>query len=92
MRGLDFCTRLRSSDGLRTPADGPGVHLAADLPHAGPAADLAELDEVGTTGQIYHHLRRLTGAGWLHTTARGHHEVPPGRVVPLLVVLSAARP
>ncbi|MEU3895863.1 helix-turn-helix domain-containing protein [Streptomyces sp. NPDC045251] len=55
------------------------------------AAELAELAEVGTTGQIYHHLRQLTGAGWLHTTGRGRHEVPPGRVVPLLVALSAAR-
>ncbi|MGW6296376.1 ArsR/SmtB family transcription factor [Streptomyces sp. NPDC055058] len=56
------------------------------------AAELAELDGVGTTGQIYHHLRQLTAAGWLHTTGRGRHEVPPGRVVPLLVALSAARP
>ncbi|CAM5226822.1 ArsR/SmtB family transcription factor [Streptomyces hirsutus] len=56
------------------------------------AAELAELDGVGTTGQIYHHLRQLTGAGWLHTTGRGRHEVPAGRVVPLLVLLSAARP
>ncbi|MEU9353434.1 winged helix-turn-helix domain-containing protein [Streptomyces griseoloalbus] len=56
------------------------------------AAELAELEEIGTTGQIYHHLRQLTGAGWLQTTGRGRHEVPPGRVVPLLVVLSAARP
>ncbi|GAA2650979.1 ArsR/SmtB family transcription factor [Streptomyces vastus] len=56
------------------------------------AAELAELDEVGTTGQIYHHLRQLTGAGWLHTTGRGRYEVPPGRVVPLLVALSTARP
>ncbi|MBC9730367.1 helix-turn-helix transcriptional regulator [Streptomyces sp. TRM68367] len=55
-------------------------------------AELAELDEVGTTGQIYHHLRQLTGAGWLHTTGRGRYEVPPGRVVPLLVALSTARP
>jgi hypothetical protein len=31
-------------------------------------------------------------AGWLHTTGRGRYEVPPGRVVPLLVALSAARP
>ncbi|WAX79229.1 ArsR/SmtB family transcription factor [Streptomyces sp. KMM 9044] len=54
------------------------------------AAELAELDGVGTTGQIYHHLSRLTGAGWLHTTGRGRHEVPAGRVVPLLVLLSAA--
>jgi DNA-binding transcriptional ArsR family regulator len=56
------------------------------------AAELAELEEVGTTGQIYHHLRQLTGTGWLHTTGRGRYEVPPGRVVPLLVALSAARP
>lgn len=56
------------------------------------AAELATLDDIGTTGQIYHHLRQLTGAGWLHTTGRGRHEVPAGRVVPLLVVLSAARP
>ncbi|MGK5695142.1 ArsR/SmtB family transcription factor [Streptomyces sp. URMC 128] len=56
------------------------------------AAELTELDEVGTTGQIYHHLRQLTGAGWLHTTGRGRYEVPPGRVVPLLVAVATARP
>ncbi|MDT0494702.1 ArsR/SmtB family transcription factor [Streptomyces sp. NPDC012600] len=56
------------------------------------AAELAALDAVGTTGQIYHHLRRLTGAGWLHTTGRGRYEVPAARVVPLLVVLAAATP
>jgi hypothetical protein len=47
-------------------------------------------NEVGTTGQIYHHLRQLTGAGWLHTTGRGRYEVPPGRVVPLLVAVAVA--
>ncbi|MFI7137675.1 ArsR/SmtB family transcription factor [Streptomyces massasporeus] len=56
------------------------------------AAELAELDEVGTTGQIYHHLRQLTATGWLHTTGRGRHEVPPGRVVPLLTALATTRP
>ncbi|MCT9140742.1 ArsR/SmtB family transcription factor [Streptomyces violarus] len=56
------------------------------------AAELAELDEVGTTGQIYHHLRQLTGTGWLHTTGRGRYEVPPSRVVPLLVAVATARP
>ncbi|MFJ1751119.1 ArsR/SmtB family transcription factor [Streptomyces sp. NPDC088116] len=56
------------------------------------AAELAELDEIGTTGQIYHHLRQLTGAGWLHTAGRGRYEIPGPRVVPLLVMLSAARP
>ncbi|MFF2849520.1 ArsR/SmtB family transcription factor [Streptomyces sp. NPDC058001] len=56
------------------------------------AAELTELEGLGTTGQIYHHLRQLTGAGWLHTTSRGRYEVPGTRVVPLLVALTAARP
>ncbi|MFT9668171.1 ArsR/SmtB family transcription factor [Streptomyces rhizosphaericola] len=56
------------------------------------AAELAALDAVGTTGQIYHHLRQLTGAGWLRTAGRGRYEVPAARVVPLLVVLTAAAP
>ncbi|MFF1292859.1 MULTISPECIES: ArsR/SmtB family transcription factor [unclassified Streptomyces] len=56
------------------------------------AAELAELDELGTTGQIYHHLRQLTAAGWLHTKGRGRYEVPGTRVVPLLVALSASLP
>ncbi|MET9534669.1 MULTISPECIES: winged helix-turn-helix domain-containing protein [unclassified Streptomyces] len=56
------------------------------------AAALAELDELGTTGQIYHHLRQLTAAGWLKTSGRGQYEVPVERVVPLLVMMSAARP
>ncbi|WP_326671264.1 ArsR/SmtB family transcription factor [Streptomyces sp. NBC_01257] len=56
------------------------------------AAELAALEETGTTGQIYHHLRQLTGAGWLQTKGRGRYEVPGARVVPLLVILTAARP
>ncbi|MFD9720821.1 ArsR/SmtB family transcription factor [Streptomyces sp. NPDC059076] len=56
------------------------------------AAELTELDGLGTTGQIYHHLRQLSAAGWLHTVGRGRYEVPPVRVVPLLVALTAAQP
>lgn len=55
------------------------------------AAELTGLDGVGTTGQIYHHLRQLAGAGWLRTTSRGQYAVPPDRVVPLLAVLAASR-
>lgn len=55
------------------------------------AAELAELDGVGTSGQIYHHLRQLAAVGWLHTAGRGRFEVPAGRVVPLLVALASAR-
>ncbi|WP_049577605.1 ArsR/SmtB family transcription factor [Streptomyces sp. SBT349] len=56
------------------------------------AAELAGLEGLGTTGQIYHHLRQLTSVGWLRTRGRGRYEVPPARVVPLLVALAAARP
>ena len=55
------------------------------------AAELTALEGVGTTGQIYHHLRQLTATGWLHTPGRGRYEVPPGRVVPLLTALAATR-
>lgn len=54
-------------------------------------AQLVELDGVGTTGQIYHHLRQLTAAGWLRGVGRGQYEVPVARIVPLLVTLLAAR-
>jgi hypothetical protein len=54
-------------------------------------AQLQELPGLGTTGQIYHHLRALTSAGWLRAGGRGSWAVPPERVVPLLVVLAAAR-
>ncbi|MFF2778677.1 ArsR/SmtB family transcription factor [Streptomyces sp. NPDC058052] len=54
-------------------------------------AELSELADLGTTGQIYHHLRQLTAAGWLRPGGRARHEVPAERVVPLLVVLAAAR-
>jgi Helix-turn-helix domain len=53
-------------------------------------AELQEHESLGTSGQLYHHLRQLTAAGWLHPTGRGHYAVPGSRVVPLLVVLAAA--
>jgi len=56
------------------------------------AAELAADAELGTTGQLYHHLRHLVAAGWLQSAARGRYSVPPERVVPLLVILSGVRP
>jgi hypothetical protein len=53
-------------------------------------AELAEHERLGTTGQLYHHLRQLVSAGW-RTTARGQYAVPGERVVPLLTVLAATR-
>ncbi|QIJ60707.1 winged helix-turn-helix domain-containing protein [Streptomyces sp. JB150] len=56
------------------------------------AAGLQETAGLNTTGQLYHHLRQLTAAGWLEAGGRGHYQVPAGRVVPLLVLLSAVAP
>lgn len=55
------------------------------------SAELAKLEVMGTTGQLYHHLNQLVAAGWLRQTGRGRYAVPVERVVPLLVVLSATR-
>ena len=55
------------------------------------AAELAELAAFGTSGQVYHHLRRLTAAGWLRSAARGRYAVPPERVVPLLAAIAAVQ-
>jgi DNA-binding transcriptional ArsR family regulator len=57
--------------------------------HASPAA-LAELPGMGTTGQVYHHVRTLTGAGWLRSSGRGQVQVPAERIVPLLVAIATA--
>ncbi|GIG85455.1 ArsR/SmtB family transcription factor [Plantactinospora endophytica] len=54
-------------------------------------AELTALEDLGTTGQAYHHLRQLAAAGWLHSPGRGRYEVPAGRVVPLLVAIAIAR-
>lgn len=43
------------------------------------AAELAALDGAGTTGQIYHHLRQLTGTGWLQAAdGAATRSRPPG--------------
>jgi hypothetical protein len=55
------------------------------------ARDLADLEGLGTTGQVYHHLRQLVAAGWLRARAGGHHEVPAERLVPLLRTIVGAR-
>lgn len=52
--------------------------------------DLAEQLESASTGQIYHHIKALTAAGWLRQAARGHVAVPAERVVPLLVAVGVS--
>ncbi|MCO6003812.1 ArsR family transcriptional regulator [Actinoallomurus purpureus] len=54
-------------------------------------AALGEHEQLGTSGQLYHHLRQLVAAGWLRAEGRGEYAVPAERVVPLLALLLAAR-
>ncbi|MGO2111941.1 MAG: ArsR/SmtB family transcription factor [Pseudoclavibacter sp.] len=53
-------------------------------------AELLELEGLGTSGQLHHHLRQLVAAGWLSAVRRGSYEVPAHRVVPLLVLIMIA--
>jgi hypothetical protein len=55
-------------------------------------AALAEVESLGSTGQLHHHLRQLVSAGWLRQSGRGSYEMPPTRIVALLAILEAARP
>lgn len=52
-------------------------------------ADLVADGGLGTTGQLHHHLKALMAGGWLRSPSRGHYEVPPSRLVPLLVIITA---
>lgn len=52
--------------------------------------EIAVAVDVGSTGQVYHHLRALQAAGWVHTRSGGEHAVPAERLVPLLAVLLGA--
>lgn len=55
------------------------------------AADLAAIAELGTSAEIYQHLRQLAAVGWLQTAGLGRFEVPEGRLVPLLAALASAQ-
>ncbi|MGB3376070.1 MAG: ArsR family transcriptional regulator [Microbacterium sp.] len=65
--------------------------LHAIMGGANSVAELSAGEGMGTTGQLYHHLNQLVAEGWLAATGRGHYVIPPERVVPLLVILAAAR-
>lgn len=64
--------------------------LAAVLRGHDRTAELVELLDLGTSGQVYHHVKALTAAGWLRPSARGQVAVPAERVIPLLVAMGAS--
>lgn len=53
--------------------------------------ELIQIDKIGTSGQVYHHLRQLTATGWLRPVGGGRYEVPVARVVPLLTSILGAQ-
>lgn len=58
----------------------------------GPAGVSDLQDAVGSTstGQLYHHLRTLTGCGLVEADGRGSYRVPATAVVPALTLLLGA--
>ncbi|WP_026037720.1 ArsR/SmtB family transcription factor [Salinibacterium sp. PAMC 21357] len=50
--------------------------------------DMAGLNDTGTTGQIYHHVKLLADAGWVVPAGRGRLAIPSARVVPLMALFA----
>ncbi len=87
--GLDWSVLAGNLDALGHPVRLSLLHAVRS--GVGTVAELKERAEFGTSGQIYHHINLLVAAGWLATRRRGHYVIPAERVVPLMVVLTAAR-
>ncbi|WP_340687474.1 helix-turn-helix domain-containing protein [Amycolatopsis coloradensis] len=85
-------------------ADGPRVEVLAALSStarvalvrtlaekgAQTAPALQEAAELGSPGQLYHHLKALTGAGIVEQDRRGSYRLRPAATIPVLVLLTAA--
>lgn len=54
------------------------------------AADLQEAAGLGSTGQVYHHLKALVSANVVEQHSRGDYRIGAEKVVPLLVSMLAA--
>jgi hypothetical protein len=68
------------------------LHLLKSLlAGEGSVQQLQALPQLGTTGQLYHHLRELEAGGWIVSVQRGRYQVAPARVIALLAVLAATR-
>jgi DNA-binding transcriptional ArsR family regulator len=52
--------------------------------------ELQEIPELGTSGQLYHHLRELQFAGLVTQRRRGRYGVAPDKVVQSLIIIAAA--
>ncbi|WP_433269996.1 ArsR/SmtB family transcription factor [Actinosynnema sp. CS-041913] len=85
-------------------ADRPRIEVLAALAHPvrvdivrsllaqgpQPAAALQEAARLGSTGQLYHHLKALTGSGVVEQDKRGSYRLRTAATIPVLVLLTAA--
>ncbi|MFD9740246.1 ArsR/SmtB family transcription factor [Umezawaea sp. NPDC059074] len=62
--------------------------LLVDGPKPGSA--LQESAGLGSTGQLYHHLKTLTSSGVVEQDKRGSYRLRATAIVPVLVLLTAA--
>ncbi|MGP4017190.1 ArsR/SmtB family transcription factor [Saccharopolyspora sp. 5N708] len=84
--------------------DGPRADVLAALGHparaaivrllaqegAQPAAALQTAADLGSTGQLYHHLKSLTSCGLVEQDKRGSYRLRPQATIPALILLTAA--
>ena len=52
--------------------------------------ELGRIPGMGTTGQLYHHLRELQAVGWVRLEKRNHYVIVPDRMVALAILIAAA--
>lgn len=55
-----------------------------------PATALQKAARLGSTGQLYHHLKALTASGVVEQDKRGSYRLRQAATVPVLVLLTAA--
>jgi DNA-binding transcriptional ArsR family regulator len=56
----------------------------------GTVQQLQEIPGLGTSGQLYHHLRDLQSVGVVTQRRRGRYGVAGDKVVPCLIIIAAA--
>lgn len=87
--GMDDGPRTDVLAALGHPARAAIVRLLAQE-GAQPAAALQAAASLGSTGQLYHHLKSLTSCGLVAQDKRGSYRLRPQATIPALILLTAA--
>jgi DNA-binding transcriptional ArsR family regulator len=87
--GMDDGPRTDVLAALGHPARAAIVRLLAQE-GAQPAAALQAAAGLGSTGQLYHHLKSLTSCGLVAQDKRGSYRLSPQATIPALILLTAA--